>query len=402
MKIGVFFSDTNPSIGGGFQYEINIAKLLNRNSSDNYKFVFFTNNKKTQNYCKKYNLVVNYIGISFLNKIIFFLGRNAYIRKYFYNIFKPFIFEEKIKKFDVDILYFISPNMDSAYIEENNYIFTIWDQCHRDNPEFIEVKKNLEFEKRENLIRNVVNKSVGIIVESEISKKKLAKRYGADLNRIYSVPCQPSSFIDKYKNISSDEIDGIKKKLKINKPFIFYPAQLWSHKNHIFILKALNILINEKKIDLDFYFCGKNKGNLENIISFSKKYSLEKNIKYLDFVDDKTMVALYKSSIALVMPTYFGAENMPPLDAFKLSCPVCYTLFDKDNELLKNSIWPIDLLEPNSLVNSITDILKNENLKNEKILNGQVYLKENNEDKSWKKIKQIFDNYKVIKDTWKI
>ena len=28
---------------------------------------------------------------------------------------------------------------------------------------------------------------------------------------------------------------------------------------------------------------------------------------------------------------------MPPLDAFKLSCPVCYTLFDKDNELLKRA-----------------------------------------------------------------
>ena len=102
------------------------------------------------------------------------------------------------------------------------------------------------------------------------------------------------------------------------------------------------------------------------------------------------------------MPTYFGSENMPPLDAFKLSCPVCYTLFDENNELLRNSIWPIDLLNINSLVSSLTKIINNDKLKNEKILNGKIYLKENSEEKSWKKIKHIFDKYRIVQHTWKI
>ena len=275
MNIGVFFSNTNPSIGGGFQYEINIAKLLNRNSNQKYKFIYLTNNKKTQNYCSKHDLKVNYVGISFLNKLLFIIGRNSYLRKYLYKYLKNiFSFERKLKIYNLDLVYFISPNVESIYIEEKNYIFTVWDQCHRDNVEFFEVSKNLEFERREKLIKNVINKSVGVIVESEISKKKLAKRYGTDDNRIYTIPCQPSNFIKKYYDISLTEIEIIKKKLKIDKPFIFYPAQLWAHKNHAYIIEVLNELINKKNLELDFYFCGDDKGNLKNINFLSKKYQI--------------------------------------------------------------------------------------------------------------------------------
>ena len=35
MNIGVFFSNTSPTSGGGFQYEINIAKLLKEKSGKN-------------------------------------------------------------------------------------------------------------------------------------------------------------------------------------------------------------------------------------------------------------------------------------------------------------------------------------------------------------------------------
>ena len=35
---------------------------------------------------------------------------------------------------------------------------------------------------------------------------------------------------------------------------IFYPAQFWAHKNHIYILKALNILQNEGSDSLGAIF----------------------------------------------------------------------------------------------------------------------------------------------------
>ena len=43
---------------------------------------------------------------------------------------------------------------------------------------------------------------------------------------------------------------------------------------------------------------------------------------HLGYVSDGELVTLYKRARALVMPTFFGPTNIPPLEAFSLGCPV--------------------------------------------------------------------------------
>ena len=49
---------------------------------------------------------------------------------------------------------------------------------------------------------------------------------------------------------------------------------------------------------------------------------LDDNVLFLGYVPDEDMPALYRSARALVMPTFFGPTNIPPLEAFALGCPV--------------------------------------------------------------------------------
>ena len=75
-------------------------------------------------------------------------------------------------------------------------------------------------------------------------------------------------------------------------------------------------------------------------MAYAKKNNMEKQVKYLGYIDKKEITALYKASIALSMPTYFGPTNIPPLEAFKNSVPVLYPIFDSENKLFNNGIWP--------------------------------------------------------------
>ena len=120
----------------------------------------------------------------------------------------------------------------------------------------------------------------------------------------------------------------------------------------------------------------------------------------MGFVEDKDLVVLYKNALALVMPSYFGTVNIPPLDAFKLSCPVCYKCFDPNDKLMNEAIWKIDLDDPETLVNSIIEIKNNPNLKEIKIKNGYRYLSTINENKVWGKIERILKNYQIKKNCW--
>ena len=80
-----------------------------------------------------------------------------------------------------------------------------------------------------------------------------------------------------------------------------------------------------------FIFCGRDKGNLKFIRKKISEYKINTNIKILNYIEDKEVWALYKLSKALVMPTYFGPTNIPPVEAWSLNVPVIYSSYLKNH-----------------------------------------------------------------------
>ena len=74
-----------------------------------------------------------------------------------------------------------------------NYVFTVWDLCHRDHVEFPEVRQSFEFEARENLLKNALPKAVAVIAESPLGKKNIINRYGIDEKRVQWIPLSPAN-----------------------------------------------------------------------------------------------------------------------------------------------------------------------------------------------------------------
>ena len=64
------------------------------------------------------------------------------------------------------------------------------------------------------------------------------------------------------------------------------------------------------------------------------------------------MISFYKYAVALVMPTFFGPTNIPPLEAFALGCPVItsniYGIPEQvgDAALLVNLDKPLQVVPP--------------------------------------------------------
>ena len=58
------------------------------------------------------------------------------------------------------------------------------------------------------------------------------------------------------------------------------------------------------------------------------------------------MASLYKESIALVMPSYFGPTNIPPLEAFNLGVPVLYSDLPGLKDQVGDAALLLDLNKP--------------------------------------------------------
>ncbi|MDO9288959.1 MAG: glycosyltransferase, partial [Thermodesulfovibrionales bacterium] len=193
----------------------------------------------------------------------------------------------------------------------------------------------------------------------------------------------------------------VKVKYSITGDYIYYPAQFWSHKNHIYILEGLKVLKEKYNIKINAVFSGSDKGNLEFVLKRVEDFGLNDQIHYIGFVSNEEIPYLYKQSLALVMPTYFGPTNIPPLEAFKLGCPVLYPDLSDLKEQVKDSALLMDLADPESLALNLIKIIEKDKEIGNLVKNGKRKIEDLREEDYWLVFQGIFDDYARKLKCWK-
>lgn len=358
MKIALFF-DQNHKAGGGFQQSISDARRFISSTSDHHEILFYVDpvlKNKISNYFKNcINIKYKSYKYNKFEKIydifVYSFKTSILTSSLFKKIIKFTKFEKLFLKENVDLVYFLSPNVYSRYLSSTLYFITIWDHCSRLYPELPEVRADYRFELIERTLATIVQKSSGIFVDSDFTKKNIAKFYGISEKKISCIGINPSP------DLNLDKIDFRQNLSKQN--YIIYPAQFWSHKNHAYIVYAIKILLDKYGIELYVKFTGFDKGNEKNIKKLVNKLKLNKLISFNGYVESEQLKDLYSNAIALVMPTYYGPMNIPILDAIKIRLPVFYSSIYKDDIEFKSSeITFIDLTNYYDLTDQLNKLIK--------------------------------------------
>ena len=402
IKIAIIF-DQKLKSGGGYQQAINASILIAKLNLDFSEISFYSLVKKNIKILEEKNIKVNFLKMNLFEKILIFFKtspRFQLIYDFIY-IFIPInFFERKLHKRNIDLVYFVSPSRLAVDLKKINFIFTIWDLCHRDNPEFPEVNEGNQFKKREKIYQDVVPRASAVIVDSEVSKKNLVKRYLIDDERVHVISFEAATRIKDFSGKVSNKIfQLIKYDLSI--PYIFYPAQYWPHKNHVYILEGIKKLESNFSQKINAIFTGSDKGNLKYLKRYAIDLGLNDRIYFLDFVSDQEIIDLYKSSLALVMPSYFGPTNLPPLEAFCLGIPVLYPDLHGMKEQVSGAALLINLEEPSSLAFQINKLLKYPTIREELIEAGEKKYNDLRKVKKELILKKILENFYLRRITWK-
>ena len=367
MKIAAVL-ENDMQAGGGFSMSLDLLTIIKEAAlKSNSEFLIINFHKKNSYYLNKLNLQYVNISESIFDKIFAFIN-SSLLGAYFFNKLRiSTFFENKLLKYGVDFVFFVTPSPKPFYLQQINYAITIYDICHREYPEFSEVNSYNIFYLREKILQHCLGPSTYVITESEKLKKKIASIYQKDEDRIISIPNRPSPLLnyDK-KNIKSTIFE------QLPKNYFFYPAQFWEHKNHIKILYAIDKLKNSN-IDFNIVFCGKDKGNLKNIYKVVEKLNLQKNIFIFDFLTHEQVSELYQNAIALLMPTYFGPTNYPPLEAWAYGIPVIYS-FHLQEQTMDAAIY-CDPDSEESIADCMLKVQTDVNLRSDLIKNGHKMLK---------------------------
>ena len=192
------------------------------------------------------------------------------------------------------------------------YLAIIHDLMHRYESAFPEVSADGEYERREWLYKGICDYSAGILVDSELGRKQVLESYGNQYaDKIYIQPFRVPSYLMKVQRNS----------LLAENKYIFYPAQFWQHKNHQNLLLAVRQLADEG-LRIKLVLVGSEKNASVSVQRMIHLLQLEEQVQCLGYVSDEEMCRLYACARAMVMPTFFGPTNIPPIEALWLGCPM--------------------------------------------------------------------------------
>ena len=284
--------------------------------------------------------------------------------------------------------------------DKHNFISSPYDINFKTDNFFPEYRSKELFNSRDQIVKNMVNHAYKIIVDTERSKNELVEIYNCNREKVITQPFIP--FLPSFDK-SNNSIDHKKVISRLgleNKKYIFYPAQFWAHKNHRYILDALEIL-KKQNLEINAVFCGNNKGNLDYVKKLISQKKLENNVNIFNFIKNEEVVSLYKNSIALVMPTFVARSTLPLYEAFYFKKPVFYSKNVLD-ENLEQYVNLFDLENPKDLSNKLGNLIKNETDSEQKINDAyNFYLEQCSEKNFVNNYQQILEKYRYLSQRWK-
>lgn len=399
MKVGVLMNTTVPTEGGGYTFQEDIFQALTEVESKHTFIVLSMLKMDETRKLESRGLKVLSVHRDAVEKTLYFT------KKYTIQLAKKLPILKKHLQFKswltqlayhhgIEVMWFPTPGFFEVDVP---YIYTVFDLQHRVQPWFPEVCSNGQWEKREKLFSKAISRAAVIITGAEAGRDEIERFYRVPKDRIKLLPHPTPHFtLNSIKNSTKDTL------LKYNIPqsYLFYPAQFWPHKNHIGLLYAVKHLREKYSINIPAVFVGSDKGNLRHIRLKINELGLTSQIHILGFVPSDDLVGLYRHAFALIYPTYFGPENLPPLEAFSLGCPVIASNVPGAQEQLGDAALLVDPKNSDSIALAVKSLYDNPELKRTIIQRGAKRATDWTGKDFVKGICQIIDDMEPIRRCW--
>lgn len=279
------------------------------------------------------------------------------------------------------------------------YIISVFDVLHRLQPWFPEVSANGIFARREAVWVNAFQRASVVIAPSEQTKADISFLYDVPMERIRVIPFPtPASALQAAKAPPAGT--SMRDKYGLKRPFLFYPAQFWPHKNHVNLLHALKLLRDNHGLDFDLVLTGSDHGNLPHVRRTADMLGLSDNVHFLGFVPRGDLIELYREAFALSYVSFFGPENLPPLEAQAMGCPVVMGDMPGVRPLFGDGPFYANPNDPTAIAKAIAILANDPARRTESIARGRINAERNRPIDVIKAMLEILDDFEAIRRCW--
>jgi glycosyltransferase involved in cell wall biosynthesis len=340
VNVAVVLPELDPRSGGGFTFQQTLFKTLRAlEHQTTHRFVYYVAERPDRTtgrivaFRNSRRAAAARRSIRLLRD---FQDRDLGVR-----LFAPRTwFERSLDANGVDLVWFATPFAQDC---DRPYVFTVWDIEYLDQPWFPEVSRDGDWQRRHSHYSRYVPMATRVIVPSEAGREQLLRHFSLGPERVLVLHHPTPALAD------GEEAPDVLASHGIKPPYVFYPAQYWAHKNHVTLLDALRELPEFRLVCV-----GSDKGALRRVRRLVEEHGLGDRVHLLPFVSTSELVGLYRNAFALTYLSYFGPENLPPLEAFALGCPVVCADIPGAREQLGEAALFVPPADPRALAKAVT------------------------------------------------
>lgn len=240
-------------------------------------------------------------------------------------------------------------------------VYNPHDLQHRHYPQFWDAK-NVAW--REVVSRTGCDLAHTIVVGSQWVKDDVVRQYGVAPDKVQVIP--EAAATQSHPEPTDGYLDTVRSKYGLEQPFMLYPGVAWPHKNHLRLFEALACLRDERGLTLRLVCPGARYerfwSRIENRVA---ELRLERQVKFLGYVPDDDLRALYRLAACLVMPSLFEAVSLPIFEAWSEGLPVACSNVTALPEQVRDAACLFDPVDVGSIATVLAAVMTNGALQQE-------------------------------------
>ena len=267
-------------------------------------------------------------------------------------------------------------------ISHNHHIVTFYDLVPFDAPHFVNpwFSRWYRF-----LLPKLAKNSIHLFAISEFTKSRLVELFNIPEDKISVTYCGVD---DRFQPCNETEIHRVKNSLGITNRYILSLGTLEPRKNLVNLINAWE-KIETKYPDITLVLAGAEGSSA--VFSKMPEFKTPKKIKWLNYVADEYLPALYSGAEAFLYLSSYEGFGIPPLEAMATGTPVITGNLTALPEVVGDAGIMVNPFNLDEIINAIETIMTNDGLRNQ--------LRQNGISKS--KLFDWQDTTRIIEDTLK-